>query len=553
MLKRSIVIPFVLCLAAWAFEVDVREAGPLGVRAVRDAAKGVKSAEISDAVRELYIDEGYLMAEVFVRPDSARKRIAIEVDAGARAFVESFDVVGWEGDLPRMQTSTNKHFRRKDLALDMTSIVVELENSGFPFAVAKIETLNIGAPDNGKIPVRIAIGVERGDSVAIGAVLVPNNTKTQVHVIQKTMLIRPPEIFSQRLITAGVRRLNNLGYVRVVGEPEPVLDESGVWALWVNFTEGRTVLIDGVFGYAPREGQSGLSGQIDATFDNIWGTGRQIKLNWKQSGDDFLRFSTGYKEPFLFGGFGAMKLSADYHDRGNSYTERNFGAEYRYPLSFVFSVSLGGAIKSILPDSAGVARIPISRQTRIDFGAHVEKLYPRVNPTSGWDASFTISPVCVKRSGQALELLALDEFDAIARLEASISTALSFGRNFVLYERIVGRSVQLARELPLSDLYFLGGWGSLRGYREEQFSAEHIGWSNTEFRALLGGDAHGFAFFDAGAHKRYGEDAQLNVGYGIGLRLSTAIGRWTVAYGVAGGESLTDGMIHVGLSGRGDR
>ena len=51
---------------------------------------------------------------------------------------------------------------------------------------------------------------------------------------------------------------------------------------------------------------------------------------------------------------------------------------------------------------------------------------------------------------------------------------------------------------PFVDQFKMGGLGSLRGYREEEFAGSRIAWSNLEYRYLISYDSRVFVFVDYG-------------------------------------------------------
>ncbi|MCK5832923.1 BamA/TamA family outer membrane protein [bacterium] len=547
MIRKLLILFLAAVCAQGAFEAVVLSSGPIGREIILEIAEKTNQSELTDTIESIYIDEGYLFVKVLLKEDSLKGKCFIDVIPGPLAVVKSYNIEGFIGEMPRLNIQEGKSFRRTDLNKDMDGLVSSLENNGYPFGETRIESLTISQPVGQEVDVRIKLVVSPGDSVNISAVIVPKGAKTKARFIEKKMLLRPSILYKQKHIDAGIKRLDDLEYLNISGAPEILLDETGEWALKLKFTEGRTVLINGILGYAPRSDKKGVSGQIDALFDNIWGTGRSLALNWNQSIDEYLKFKAKYVEPCIFGGFGDLSISAEYYERGSSYIERNFSFEYKHPINYFMSWSAGATFRSILPGTSGSGNIPKSSESRLTFGGYVEKLYPRVNPSKGWDLSLKTSPSYIERSVLELTSFSLDEYEALARIEGRFVGAQKIGRSLVFFEDIEGRTIFSKGGLALSDLYYLGGWGNLRGYREDQFSADNLGWSNSELRFLIGGEAHGFAFLDCGLIRPSGGDYEFKTGYGIGLRISTAIGRWTVAYGIAGGESLTSGLIHVGL------
>jgi outer membrane protein insertion porin family len=141
----------------------------------------------------------------------------------------------------------------------------------------------------------------------------------------------------------------------------------------------------------------------------------------------------------------------------------------------------------------------------------------------------------------------------LQKIEVDFNTFIEiFNRNIIAIG-VHGRELQ-GSFFEISDLYFLGGTNSLRGYRERQFQGNRLLWSNLEYRYLLTRRSFAFAFFDSGYFLR-SEDQSRNIqkisdvklGYGIGINLETGLGVLGVSFALAQGESFSEGKIHFGL------
>ena len=105
-----------------------------------------------------------------------------------------------------------------------------------------------------------------------------------------------------------------------------------------------------------------------------------------------------------------------------------------------------------------------------------------------------------------------------------------------------------------SDLFRMGGFNSLRGYKEDQFLGSRIIWGNFEYRFLLTNRTYFFLFFDNGYFLRK-EDVDRNIpkiegyktGYGLGINLETSLGILGVSFAFGEGDSFSDGKIHFGI------
>ena len=104
--------------------------------------------------------------------------------------------------------------------------------------------------------------------------------------------------------------------------------------------------------------------------------------------------------------------------------------------------------------------------------------------------------------------------------------------------------------IPPTELFYLGGATTLRGYDEDWFSGPRRVYANLEYRFLVGPDSQIFVFTDLGTVTLIETPSvfdTLRVGYGFGARLESRGGILRINYGLAAGDSLLRGKIHVNL------
>jgi len=139
------------------------------------------------------------------------------------------------------------------------------------------------------------------------------------------------------------------------------------------------------------------------------------------------------------------------------------------------------------------------------------------------------------------------------RLEIDLESVVEILPNTVADAKISARNIQSAQKpLPISELYYLGGASSLRGYREEQFAGNLVAWSNLELRWIIGEYSRLFIFNDWGyvensSAENTGGTAlkRWHAGYGAGVNIETAAGILGIDYGLAPGNPIMQGKIHL--------
>ena len=112
----------------------------------------------------------------------------------------------------------------------------------------------------------------------------------------------------------------------------------------------------------------------------------------------------------------------------------------------------------------------------------------------------------------------------------------------------------LSQDYDRSDLFRLGGATSLRGYDEDRFLGNVVARGLVEYRLQLDRASYAHAFFDLGYVARPALTTTTatqgwHPGYGLGLRLQTAIGRISATYALNPEvQSPANGRVHLGLS-----
>jgi outer membrane protein insertion porin family len=129
----------------------------------------------------------------------------------------------------------------------------------------------------------------------------------------------------------------------------------------------------------------------------------------------------------------------------------------------------------------------------------------------------------------------------------------SFFNRQVLATSVYARDFRSATT-ELSDLFRLGGANTLRGYREAQFLASRLVWSNVEYRILVGLRSYLFGFVDAGyvftpERRDVGllKSEQTKLGYGVGVRLDSPLGLLGVSLAFGQGDTFSTAKLHIRL------
>ena len=420
------------------------------------------------------------------------------------------------------------------------------------------------------------LNIREGAQVRIGEVKVSGLEKTKTRVVLREIRVKPDQNFDQRDIDTSYRRLRNLGYFYQVN---PNVLEAGDTEDRINFhaqvTEAKTGQLSGVIGYAPPDSDADAAPQLTGVFEaretNLLGTGRQFNFYWKSG---LLKiFRLGYAEPWIFGKpltigieYGQLKQQRTNRDSLAPETvseERSSNVSATTNFGRVFEGTMTLGYKQInVPNSA---TLPPTTVPALDIQSQTS-LFSEPSPTpptetdvySGTKYSVTLrltrdtrdyflNPTRGRRDSIAFEVSRSDF--RLRKAWLSVQQYFPTWRKQTIAVELHGAAAW-GVNIPPTELFYLGGATTLRGYDEDWFSGPRRVHANLEYRFLVGPDSQIFVFTDLGAVTLIETPSvfdKLRVGYGFGARLESRGGILRINYGLAAGDSPLRGKIHVNL------
>ena len=416
--------------------------------------------------------------------------------------------------------------------------------------------------------------IREGSQIQIGEVKVSGLQKTKTAVVLREIPVKPNQRFDQRNIDTSYRRLRNLGYFYQIN---PNVLEAGETADSINFhaqvTEAKTGRLSGVIGYAPPDSEVDaapqLTGVLEASETNLLGTGRQFNFYWKSG---LLRiFRLSYAEPWIFGK--PITIGAEYgqlkqqrlgreqftgfppNDSGTVSEERSSSISAITNFGRVFEGTLTLGYKQINVPNTG---LPPTTLTPLEVQSPITTPSTDLQPYSGTKYSLTfrltrdtrdyfLNPTRGRRDSIAFEVSRSDF--RLRKAWLSLQQYLPTWRKQTVAVELYGAAAW-GVNIPPTELFYLGGATTLRGYDEDWFSGPRRVYANIEYRYLVGPDSQIFVFTDLGAVTLIETPSvfdRLRVGYGFGARLESRGGILRLNYGLAAGDSLLRGKIHVSL------
>jgi len=496
--------------------------------------------------------------------DSVKSRLKINIDEGTPTIIDKIQINNPVKDsviVNNILSQLEKEiFTRINIESVFSEIIDHCENNGFPFASVRIESVKfMNDSTNSDHFVNLYLNIDEGTKSTIDKIEITGNDKTKDYVIIRSLQIPLGEEYSQKNIDVIPEKLNRLRFFEPVGQPEFYFNSKKEGVLKISIKEKQTNFFDGIAGYVPavNDKESGyLTGFVNVSLRNLLGTGRAASLRWQQENRYSQELELRYLEPWLFGFPFNLEGGLFQRKQDSTYVQRNFEGRLEFLATSEISASVLIAAQSTIPSEQNANRFTVFNSSAFTSGVNlrIDTRDDFYSPTEGIFFNNTYSYTSKSINGP------------VAFITPTTNTKVALQRiefDFIFFEQLFNRQVAAlgvhGRELrgddvELSDLYFLGGTNSLRGYREKQFQGNRILWSNLEYRLLLTRRSFAFLFFDTGyflrnedKQKSIPENSSFTIGYGFGLNIETGLGVLGVSFALGKGDSISDGKIHFGI------
>ncbi len=429
-----------------------------------------------------YVRARFGKPEVTVSPDKKYIYITFSVEEGEQYNVGKVD---FAGDLL---------YSREELVTDSKLIPGEIFNT----ETLRRETLkytdkysDLGYAFANVVPqpmihddtrtVDLTYEVERGERVFIGKIVVTSNTRTKDKVVRRELSIHEGELFSGSKKRESRESVMRLGYFDSVEFHQTTSKtDPNVVDMEVRVKERSTGQLVIGAGYAT--GSVGFTAHAQLSQNNFLGNGQVASFSAEmRTGQKFYQFNLNFQEPYV--GSTLWSLGGDlYQIRRDIYsfsstptfseTRTGAGIKLGHPIVDYTSLFLNYKF-----ENAYVPSDTIIDQTLIPFES-----------VNGYTSSATASVVFDKRDDRydprsgyywsiSNEYAGLGGDRKYNKVSANFKYFYPIFSDLIFRLNVVAGTVKSSdpsKPVPVTELYFLGGLGNLRGYKAGFVGPERV-------------------------------------------------------------------------------
>jgi len=505
-----------------------------------------------ETIKRLYYSEGFFWTTV---ETSVQRRpnvqITFRISEGRRAVVGEIDFVGttvfFREELEtHLGLKRGAFFKAAELNSGIERILEMYEKAGHPYCQLNLKNFGL-SPGGG---VNFTLQIVEGPAVTVNEMDFAGLVNTHAYVLQREMEISPGEVYNSEKIERSVVNMDRLGFIRVRQEPHLLaLSEPSQGRLSIAVEEVKASRAEVALGYNPGEGEvkGYLTGLLDFHLVNILGTGREGKVRWFRRDPHSSELEFSYTEPYILGTRLNVRVYISQVDFDSTYIRNSFGLDLDSRVSYGVTAGAGFSLERTNPESWGRSFLSSEEKWKGKLFLSLDFRDNGFNPRSG---SYFFA-----EAGYASKRNSATKFFSPELAEENITSAEGLAeyfaplrRNQVIAARVfIGGVGSSADRLPVTEEIYMGGLGSLRGYRQDQFSGRLIFWSNLEYRLLPDPDSRLFLFFDSGFFSREATEG-WRYGYGLGFRLGSKLGNLAFDLGVPLKEGFSQAKLHFGVA-----
>ena len=425
---------------------------------------------------------------------------------------------------------------------------------GDGYIMMKITDMNVD--QEGVLRLKINEGILEGYKVS-------GNKKTKEKVILREMRQKPGEPFNAKLARRSMERVYNLGFFEDVNAKMLSGVEPNAVVMEVEVKEHRTGTFGVGAGYSTRDG---ILGMINIGDKNFRGTGDSVSITYEKSADDndAQGFAFSYRHPWIDKKETAAVIRI--YNRTYEYADYDTdgGLKERYMRKYS-----GGEITVSRPHSEYSTNYLTLRQRKDKYSRHVSdgKFGDRSTPqwknwrndNFGTTRSIEYQHITDTRDnvynpsiGQRVSLSA--EFGGLLGGDFKFQKFQLDHTQF--YKAGAHSQVWVMRgvyglgygDLTEFNQFRVGGQGSLRGYRDDQFRGDRMLLATLEYRFPLAKKVQGILFTDCGSAWEGGfvpKGGDVYGSFGLGVALNTPFGPLRLDYG----RGSQGGRFHFNVGG----
>ena len=303
--------------------IDIQPAGVAEPRTftATDSLAAIREAKVF--LQKLY-QKGYLAASVYSvhknqndrggaenenkltsKPDADTLYIAIQ--AGSQyvwvALQPGNYPVAWQKSAGFFAKSFSEPLTPDKYARRLQKMTTVAANNGYPFAAVSLDSIAIISQNENQKGITAQVSYRPGPYMVFDTLRLTGNSRINKKFLARYLQLYPGEPYSKAKVNAATELINQLPYIELKGLPVTFFELDKA-IIQFETDKQQASRFDGVAGLlpnAPPEGGFILTGEIEASLQNLFNVGHTLQAHWQRLRQNSQLINLSYDYPVVFG------------------------------------------------------------------------------------------------------------------------------------------------------------------------------------------------------------------------------------------------------------
>ncbi len=328
--------------------------------------------------------------------------------------------------------------------------------------------------------------------------------------------------FTEAIIADLQKEMRQFPFIKTTKQPEVLFTESNT-ALYLYVERQNVSQFDGLIGFTnDDDGKVQFNGYADLQLMNILNKGEQLKLYWKNDGNQQTQFNLSGEVLYLFNTPFGLKASLELFKQDSTMMNTKFNAAVLYYLNFNHRVGIGYQSTASVAGSENFYQAADYNNQFITLNYLLNKyqdhpLFPQKYQVT---ALLGIGSKTEEKDNRK----AAQQF---AQLSAEYLWQIN--NRWYAHQKIEGSVLNSASALLYNEYYRFGGIHSIRGFAENSLLAKTQAGLYNEVRYLLAPNMYLHSITDV-AYYESEDTNDLLYSFGLGFGIQTGGGLFNIIY-----------------------
>jgi len=335
--------------------------------------------------------------------------------------------------------------------------------------------------------------------------------------------IKKNDVFNKAKIKMITKRIKYLNFVSEI-KPAEVLFTKNKTNLYLFLKKNKVNTVDGLLGFSSKENGQGLvfNGYLNLNLVNTFNTGETLSLLFKNNGSSQQKFNIGVNLPYIFKSKITLNTQLNIYKQDSSYININSNIAVQYPITYNNNVGVSIENKSstnLLINSIGNI---VSYKTTF-FGLTYNHNFLKSDLNFDKTLSFkTNLSIGTKKLGS----IKTNQYS----LTYTATYLFPFNYKNAIFFKNKGAFL-VSNSYLTNELFRIGGFNTIRGFKEESIFASKYSVLNIEYRYKTNLSAYLYSITDFGIIINPFLPKNLNLySVGIGYKFLTKMGVLNLSY-----------------------